>query len=227
MGHHKKLDRAFVSFWLHRTVIQWVQGWSTTESWIEHLCHIGHTEMKCSGCKVGPPQRAGPSLCINWLHRNEMQWVQGWPTTESWIEHLYNIGYTEMQCSGCKVGPPQRAGSSMCITHWLHRNELQWVRGWSTTQNWLVHVYHIGHADMTCSGCKVGPPQRIVSSICITHWIHRNEIQWVRGWSTTENWIDNLCHKLATPTPNTIGAWGCPPQRFRSSICITIWQHRN
>ena len=154
MGHHKKLDRAFVSFWLHRNVIQWVQGWSTTESWIEHLCHIGHTEMKCSGCKVGPPQRAGSSLCINWLHRNEMQWVQGWPTTESWIEQLYHIGYTEMKCSGCKVGPPQRVGSSICITlatpkcnavcaqlvnrrgvdrsfvsHWLHRNEIQWVQG--------------------------------------------------------------------------------------------------
>ena len=148
--------------------MQWVQGWSTTENWIDNLCHIGHTEMKYSGCKVGPPQRAGSSICINWLHRNEMQWMHGWPTTESWIEHLYNIGYTEMKCSGCKVGQPQRAGSSICIAlgtpkwnavgaelvhhrgldrafvlHWLHRHEMQCVQSWSTTENWIEHLYYI------------------------------------------------------------------------------------
>ena len=40
LGHHKKLDRAFVSHWLHRNEIQWVQGWSTTEDWIEHLYQL-------------------------------------------------------------------------------------------------------------------------------------------------------------------------------------------
>ena len=142
--HHRELDRAFVS-------------------------QIGYTEMKCSWCKVGQPQRGGSSFCItHWLHRNAMQWVQGWSTTESWIEHLYHIGYTEMSCSGCQIGTPQRIGSSCCVTHWLHRNEIHWVRGWSTTESWIEQLYHIGYTEMKCSGCKVGPPQRAGSSICIT-----------------------------------------------------------
>jgi len=152
---------------LHRNVMQWVQGWSSTESWIEHLYHIGHTEMKYIGCKVGPPQKIGSSICIMLANRNVIQWVQGWSTTESWIEHLCHIGHTEMKCSGCKVGPPQRAGPSFCI-NWLHRNEMQWVQGWPTTESWIEHLYHIGYTEMICSGCKVGPPQRVGSMIFIT-----------------------------------------------------------
>jgi len=148
--------------------MQWVQGWFTTENWTEHLYH-------------------------NFLHRNEMQWVQGWSSTESWIEHLYHIGHTEMKYIGCKVGPPQKIGSSICIilatpncntvgarlvhhreldrafvSHWAHRNEMQWVQGWSTTESWIEPLYHIGYTEMKCSGCKVGPPQKAGSSICTT-----------------------------------------------------------
>ena len=144
MVHHRELDRAFVP-------------------------QAGYTEMKYSGCRGGPPQRTGSSICItNWLHRNEMQWVQGWSTTESWIEPLYHSGYTEMKCSGCKVGPPQRAGSNICTTSWIHRNEMQWMQGWSTTESWNEHLYDIGHTEMTDTGCKAGPPQKAGSSICIT-----------------------------------------------------------
>ena len=200
MVHHRELARAFVSHWLHRNELQWVSEWPTTENWIEHLYHIGYTKMKYSGCKVDPPQSIGSSMCItNWLHRNEMQWVQGWSTTESWIEHLYHIGNTEMKYSGCKVGPPQRVGSSSCITLPTLRSNTVGAR--------LVHhreldracVSQAGYTEMKYSGCKAGPPQRAGSSICITNWLHRNEMQWVQGWSTTESWVDHLYHKLATP----------------------------
>ena len=168
MAHHRGLDRAFVS-------------------------QAGYTEIKCIGCKVGPPQKAGSITCItHWRQRNEMQWVQVWSTTESCIEHLYHIGYTEMKCSGCKVGPPQRVGSSTCITHWLHRNEILWVQGWSTTESWIEHLSRTGYTDIKCSWCKAGAPQRIGPSICITSWLHRNEMQCVQSWSTTENWIEHL-----------------------------------
>ena len=175
MIHHRAVDRASVSHWLHRNEMQWVQGWSTTESWIEHLYHIGHTEMKYSGCKVGPPQRIGSSICATyWLRRNEIQWERGWSTTKSWIEHLYHTGYTEMKCSGCGVGSQQRIGQIICITSWLHRNEMQCVQSWSTTENWIEHLYHCGYTAIKCIWCKVGPPQSAGSRTCNTNWLHRN-----------------------------------------------------
>ena len=165
------------------------------------------------------------AFASHWLHRNEMQWVQGWSTTEGWIEHLYCIGYTEMKCSVCRVDPPQRTGSSICIilatpncntvgARLVHHRELDraivsqadytemnTVGAGVVHHRWLdrAFVSHLGYTEMKCSGCKVGPPQRAGSSICITSWLHRNEMQWVQGWSTTESWIEHLYHKLATP----------------------------
>ena len=144
MVHNRELDRAFVSHWQHRNEVQWVQGWSTTESWIEPLYYTGYTDMKYSGCKVGPPQRAGSSICItSWRHRNEIQWVHG-VVHHRGLDRAFvsQAGYTEMKCNGCKVGPPQRAGSSTCITNWRHRHEMQRVQGWSTTKSWNAHLYN-------------------------------------------------------------------------------------
>ena len=194
--HHRELYRSFVSHWVHR---------------------------KCRGCKVGPPQRVGLRTCItNWLHRNEILWVQCWSTTERWNQNLYHTGDTEMTCSGCKDGSPQRIGPSICNTSWLHRHEMQCVQSWSTTGNWIEHLYHcgdtemkmavgarlvhhrvldrafvsrIGYTEIKCSGCKVGPPQRVGSSVCST---------------------------LATPKMQYSGCNVGPPQRIGSSNCITL-----
>ena len=173
--HHRELDRAFVS-------------------------QIGYTEMKCSGCKVGPPQRAGSNTCTtNWIHRNEMQWMQGWSTTESWNEHLYDIGHTEMTYSGCKAGTQQRAGPSSCITLATPKCHAVGARLGHHREWGRAFVSQAGYTEMNCNGCKVGPPQRAGSSICITIWRHRNDMQWVQGWSTTGSRIDHLYYKLATP----------------------------
>ena len=158
--------------------------------------------MKCSGCKVGTPQRAGSGICTtSWLRRNEMQWVRG-VVHHTGLDRavVSQSGYTEMKCSGCKVGPQQRVGSSICITLPTLRSNTVGAR--------LVHhreldracVSQAGYTEMKYSGCKAGPPQRAGSIICITNWLHRNEMQWVQGWSTTESWIEHLYHKLATPT---------------------------
>ncbi|MCP4487609.1 MAG: hypothetical protein GY820_09890 [Gammaproteobacteria bacterium] len=110
------MDRAFVSHWLHRNEIQWVQGWSTTEDWIEHVYQLAAPKLNAVGARLVHHRELDRAFVSHWLHRNELQCVSDLPTTENWIEHLYHIGYTEMKYSGCKVDPPQRTGSSICIT---------------------------------------------------------------------------------------------------------------
>ena len=143
MVHQRELDRASVSHWLHRNEMQWVQGWSTTEAWTEHVFHIGYTETHRSWCQMGPPQRIGTGFC-NTVATPICNTVGARVVHNRGLDRtvLSQIGYTEMKCSGCKVGPPQRAGSIICITNWRHRNEVQWVQGWSITESWIEHLYH-------------------------------------------------------------------------------------
>ena len=140
---HRELDRASVSHWPHRNEIHWVQGWATTKNGSSICIILATPNCNTVGARLVHHRELDRAI-VSQADYTEMNTVGAGVVHHRWLDRAFvsQIGYTEMKCSGCKVGPPQRAGSSICITSWLHRNEMQWVQGWSTTESWIEHLYH-------------------------------------------------------------------------------------